>query len=350
MGSIRRRSGKYQAQIRRKGVKPISKTFVFHEDAKKWLRETEGKIDRGEYGSLLPDEITLAQVLQRYLREVTCHKKGAPQETRRIRRLLTQKISRLAVSELTGSELAAFRDSSVQDGKRACQYDLVIIRHALEVARKEWGLSLPINPVSQIKIPNGIRRRERRLEKSELEALQKALSESRNAYLWSAIELAIETGMRRSELLRLTWGDVCLSQRLAYLKDTKNGHARTIPLTSKAIQVLSKLPQGTPRVLMTTEYALRQAWERLVKRAGIDNLRFHDLRHEAVSRFFEMGLSVPEVALISGHKDISMLMRYTHVRPSNILRKFNRNEQILATTASHIHSENIPGSTTSQAD
>jgi integrase len=74
---------------------------------------------------------------------------------------------------------------------------------------------------------------------------------------------------------------------------------------------------------MTTEYALRQAWERLVKRAGIDNLRFHDLRHEAVSRFFEMGLSVPEVALISGHKDISMLMRYTHVRAEHINTKLD---------------------------
>ncbi len=321
MGSIRKRSGKYQAQIRRTGVKPISKTFVFHADAKKWLRETEGKIDRGEYGSLLPDEITLAQVLQRYLKEVTCHKKGAPQETGRIRRLLKQTISRLAVSELTRSELAAFRDSRVQDGKRACQYDLVIIHHALEVARKEWGLSLPINPVSQLKIPNGIRRRERRLEKGELEALQKALNRSRNVYLWPAIELAIETGMRRSELLRLTWSDVCLDQHLASLKDTKNGYARTIPLTSKAINILDKLPKDSPRVLMTTEYALRQAWERLVKRAGIDNLRFHDLRHEAISRFFEMGLSVPEVATMSGHKDISMLMRYTHVRTSSILNR-----------------------------
>ena len=191
----------------------------------------------------------------------------------------------------------------------------------LEIARKEWSLYLPINPVSQIKIPNGIRRRERRLEKGELEALQKALSESRNAYLWPAIELAIETGMRRSELLRLTWADVCLSQSLAYLKDTKNGHARTIPLTSKAVEVLRALPSDTSRVLMTTEYALRQAWERLDKRAGIDNLRFHDLSHEAVSRFFEMGLSVPEVSLISGHKDITMLMRYTHVRPEKVLFK-----------------------------
>ena len=101
MGSIRRRSGKYQAQIRRKGVKPISKTFIFHEDAKKLIRETESKIDRGEYGGLLPDEITLAQVPQRYVKEITCHKKGAPQETRRFRRLLTQTIRRLAMSELT---------------------------------------------------------------------------------------------------------------------------------------------------------------------------------------------------------------------------------------------------------
>ena len=78
-------------------------------------------------------------------------------------------------------------------------------------------------------------------------------------------------------------------------------------------------------IFPTSDYAVRHAWDRLVKRAGIEDLRFHDLRHEAVSRFFEMGLSVPEVALISGHKDYRMLARYTHMTAVNVRNKLDAN-------------------------
>ena len=77
------------------------------------------------------------------------------------------------------------------------------------------------------------------------------------------------------------------------------------------------------RLFPMSANALRLAWERLKRRAGIRDLRFHDLRHEAISRFFEMGLSIPEVSLISGHKDVRMLLRYTHLRPADVAQKLN---------------------------
>ena len=142
-------------------------------------------------------------------------------------------------------------------------------------------------------------------------ATEKAANRCLNPYTWPTIQLALYTAMRRSELLQLHWLDIDLEAQLATLHETKNGHAQTIPLTRDAIKVLATLPRQGQSVLPMTELALRQSWERLVKRAGVNGFRFHDFRHEAISRFFEMGLSVPEVALISSHRDARMLFRYT---------------------------------------
>ncbi len=130
--------------------------------------------------------------------------------------------------------------------------------------------------------------------------------------------------MRRSEILALTWDNINLERRVAFLPLTKNGSSREVPLSDKAIQVLKEqLPYLTEQPFPINANTFRLAWDRLRSRAGLIDFRFHDLRHEAISRFFEMGLSVPEVALISGHKDVKMLMRYTHLRADDLARKLN---------------------------
>ena len=162
---------------------------------------------------------------------------------------------------------------------------------------------------------------DRRLRQEEISAFWNAVERARAPWVKPFVVLAIETGMRRGELLSITWSDVDLSSRVVRLHLTKNGHERTVPLTPVAVQTLSSLPTPDDRVFPVTTVAVRQAWVRLVERAGIRDLRLHDLRHEAVSRFFELGLSTPEVAMISGHRDARMLMRYTHLRPAAIAAK-----------------------------
>ena len=134
-------------------------------------------------------------------------------------------------------------------------------------------------------------------------------------YIANIIEFAIETGMRRSEILKLRWCDVDLESGFASLYDTKNGEDRRVPLTKRCIEVLQTMPQTDERVFPISATCLRLAWNRARKKAGITDLRFHDSRHKAESRFFEMGMSVPGVALISGHKDARQLFRYTHLNP-----------------------------------
>ena len=127
------------------------------------------------------------------------------------------------------------------------------------------------------------------------------------------INLAIETAMRKGELLSLQWSDINLETKRATLTQTKNGKPRIVPLSVQAIRCLTQLPEESDRVFPISEIAIRQAWGRLMKSCEITGMTFHDLRHEAISRFFERGLNVPEVALISGHKTVSQLFRYVQI-------------------------------------
>jgi integrase len=181
-----------------------------------------------------------------------------------------------------------------------------------EVARKEWGLPIRDNPLAQLSINGTDQRRERRLRDGELAQLLTAAKTSRNPFLVPIILFALVTAMRRGEILAVKWSDIDLAASALLISSTKNGHARVIPLIPEAIKLLDSLPRSGERVFPLRANALRLAWERLRKRAGLEDFHFHDLRHEAISRFFEAGLSTVEVALISGHRDARMLFRYTH--------------------------------------
>lgn len=319
MASIRRRGERFQVQIRRGNIAVKTRTFSSLVDAEKWAVREESRIDDTVVEVASSDK--LRDILEKYVSEITPTKKGAFQETKRISRLLQDPISDVPLKRLTGGLLTAFRDRRIKDGVRTCQYDLVLIRHVIEVARKEWGYYLNGNPVNLVRIPNGVRKRDRRLTKEEFISFDRALQQCWNPIFRALILLAIETGMRQSELLSLRWSNVDLPNGTLFLPDTKNGSSRSIPVTRQAQKILEDISDNTAEVFPLTKFAIRNAWLRLIKRAGITNFRFHDLRHEAISRFFELGLSVPEVALISGHKTPTMLFRYTHLRAEDVGKK-----------------------------
>lgn len=321
MATIRKHRGKWQAIVRRKGQGSTSKTFHIRRDAERWARDQERKLDNGTFGKLAPHEVTLAELLTRYRDTITVTKKGAPQEKRRIQRLLKDPLTSLAADQITSVRLASFRDKRLRDGIRAAAIDLILIGHCFKIAMNEWGLSLSLNPADKVKRPAPPKARQRRLEGGEYVSLERASSQTKNPYLWPLVILAIETGMRRSELLGLTWDNINLKNRTAYLPNTKNGSSRTVPLSSKAVSVIRSLGNLQANLFPVSDNAIRLSWDKLKKRAKLDDLRFHDLRHEAISCFFEKGLSVAEVALISGHKDPRILMRYTHLKAEDVALK-----------------------------
>jgi integrase len=128
--------------------------------------------------------------------------------------------------------------------------------------------------------------------------------------------------MSRGELLALEWRHIDLGSRVAHLPLTKNGDSRDVPLSTRAVETLSGLHRGEgERVFTIAPNAVRLAWERLVRRVGLKDLHFHDLRHEAVSRLFERGFNVMEVASVSGHRELRMLQRYTHLRAEELAHR-----------------------------
>ena len=323
MATYRKRGGKWQAIVRQKSIGTTSRSFHTKQAAIKWVISIEEQLEAGTFGTLRPTHTTLGELLQRYSREVTPTKRGATTEHRRLHRLIRDPVSSLRASQLTSQAIAGFRDRRLLDGRRTCQYDLILIRHCLKIAMNEWGLMLSANPVDRVKMPPSSPARNRRLEDGEFERLQESSKQTKNPHIWPVIVFAVETGMRRGEILGLRWEHVDLDRRIAFLLLTKNGSSREVPLSTKAAQVLARQRQrnDTPSPFPVTSNGFRLAWDRLRSRAGLSDLRFHDLRHEAISRFFELGLNIPEVAVISGHKDPRMLFRYTHLRAEELVNR-----------------------------
>jgi integrase len=324
MGCVRKRGKSWNAQVRIAGWRSFTKSFKSKSDAKLWIDELERKLHSAPIPDIQIDrKITLGELLIKYADEVSPSHKGCVAETCRLKSISRRWIGELDIRYLTKQHFIQYRDDrmTVVTGSSVGS-ELALMKRVLDTAVKKWGYGIPYNPIKDIEFPKGSTARTRRLVGDEKERLLTAASSQRNIYIASIIEFAIETGMRRSEILKLRWCDVDLEHGFASLYDTKNGEDRRVPLTKRCIEVLQTIPQTDERVFPVSATCLRLAWNRARKKAGITDLRFHDLRHEAVSRFFEMGMSVPEVALISGHKDVRQLFRYTHLNPENVFKKY----------------------------
>ena len=314
MASFRKRNGLWQVQVRSIHAGATSKSFHRKADAERWATQQEALMQTGQWAKNKPRDYSLKEMMERYLAEVTPSKRGKDAETRRLKRLLGEKqLMSLRLDKAEPHIFAAFRDQRIKDGVRACQYDLVLLRHAWNMARIEWGWPLGDNPLTRIRMPKNNPPRERRLKAGEYERLEEAAQSSRSWYLWPIIVIAIETGMRRGEILGMRWEHIDEEKKSVFLPMTKNGTSRRVPLSDKAFKMFLSIRTTSDAPFPITDIAFRQAWDRLRQRADITDLTFHDLRHEAISRLFESGLKIHEVMAISGHKTASQLFRYVQI-------------------------------------
>ena len=324
MATIRKLRGRWQAQVRRKGLKPRAKSFDTKADAEKWARNLETEFDRGGgfIDTRLAEKMTLRELLERYLTEITPHKRSAQTETYRIRVLMKHEIAYRTLAMLSPTDIALYRDERLKVvATSTILKELNTLAHAIDIGRKEWGVHLMQNPCRMIRRPSPPRGRERRLEEGEEQKLLEAADTARNPYMRSLIIIALETAMRQGEILSLEWQDIDFNRRIAHLDMTKNGESRDIPLSQLALRTLIELQEGSinQRVFPLTKSAVGQAWEHLRDRADMIDFRFHDLRHEAISRLLEKGFNVIETATISGHKELRMLQRYSHLRAVDLV-------------------------------
>ena len=313
MATISKHYGKWQVQIRIKDYPNKTKSFLLKKDAELWARQTEISLQKDDLGIKLKTYPTFIEIINRYLKEVSSLKRGYVNEKHHLSNILKENFIYLPLNKITPLYFAQYRDKRIQKVKSSTLLrEFNILSHIFTVCMTEWDYEIN-NPIKKIKKPKANDRRERRLTEYEYNFLVKGNYLQQT--LRYIIEFAIETGMRRGEILNIKQEHI-KGQTLLIL-ETKNGHPRTIPLTKRALYILN----NTELPFHYTPNALKLAWNRLKKKGNIKDLHFHDLRHEAISRFFEKGLSIPEVALISGHKDVRMLFRYTHLKAEDILKK-----------------------------
>ncbi|WP_042299622.1 site-specific integrase [Paraburkholderia kururiensis] len=354
MAYISQRGAYWRAEVRKRGHKPIYRTFDTKQQAREWAQRIEAEISIGVFVDRTEAErTTLGDALDRYEREIVPTKRYPGQEQTRIARWKKNELAWRPLASLRGVDFAKYRDARRAAGRaeNTIRLELQVVGHLFEIARKEWGFETLMNPLKNIRKPSGSRARDRRLRPGEFEALRARLAASLNPWAAPAFELAIETSLRQGTLFSLRWEWVKLEDRMiefppeARGADNKGVPAR-LPLTRRAVDVLRSLAalwqhdkladpalcqfgpvNVTPNelngpVFGTSCNAVQLVWKRTVKgEDGFPNLRWHDLRHEAASRLFEKGLHPLEVASVTGHRSMQMLKRYTHLDPKSLLAK-----------------------------
>lgn len=318
MATFTQRPGGWFAQVRRKGHKSISRTFNTKAEAERWALQIEAGMGVGTYVDNRETlNTTLSECLERYRSEVTPTKKGAHRECQRISKLLDDPISLRAIGTIRSTDMAAWRDAKIASGLSGSSVNryLALFSHLFTIAIKEWGMPLT-NPIAAIRKPKENGARDRRLEGDEEQRILDACDPELRAF----IILAIETAMRRGEIESINRS--MIRGRVLFLPDTKNGDPRAVPLSTRAISAINSIPariDGTLFQLTADRYSHK--FSEVCRKLGIAGLRLHDLRHEATSRLFEKDLDMMEVATITGHKGLSMLKRYTHLKAEELAKK-----------------------------
>ncbi len=338
MASIQKRGSAYRARITREGKSTISATFPTKAEALAWDSEIRAKIRLGIYqdeSELKPiRKSNFEDTANHYIKTHSIYKKSSHSEIGIIR-ILIKRWTTLDVAELNKSHVIDLRDELLKRGRAGSTINHYFnsISKIYQMLIEEWGLQVT-NPIKGLKrVPSNNGRSVR--VNQDIESLLLAGCQTIDTHLLaSIIEFAIQTGMRRGEIMGLTWADIDLENRKAYLHKTKNGEVRQVPLTLRAIELLRALKKTEGRVFPMTFDCLRSQFKRLrnhLKHSWdgyganpFNDLRFHDFRHEALSRLSDAGLNVIELSHISGHKTLAMLKRYTHPSHEAIFLKLDK--------------------------
>jgi integrase len=319
------KAGTFRVLVRRKGAKTACKTFKTRAEADRWARQAESAIDLGRSPSA-PNGATVAQAIEAYqeLREMGARPIEPQSNEVYMLRHLERELGDDRVANLTPKRIAQYCTKRKKDGAGPYTIGMEVSKlgTALKYARitlgEDWG-----DPVAQARplldhlaLVGPGKARERRISSDEETALRAVMP----AMLRDIYDLAVLTCMRRGEFVRLEWRDVDQEKRLLTIRDRKHprqreGHTDVIPLLGNALEILMLQAKGDGPIFPVSPEWISDQFLLACKVARIEDLHFHDLRHEAVSRLFEMGYTIEQVALVSGHRSWSMLKRYTNLRP-----------------------------------
>lgn len=324
---------RYRVQIRVKGRPSVTKTFKRKTDAKRWAQEKEQEIHSGMYfRSAESSKHTLGDAIDRYVRDVVPQNPKSAVDRKRQLLVWKKRLGKHTLSAITTPLVTQHRDElkaeTTRQGKPRSNATvnryLSILSHLFTVACNdwEWTTDNPIRRVSKLKEPSG---RVRYLSENERDRLLEACRDSENDSIYLIVLLALSTGMRRGEILGLTWGDINTDAGLITIPDPKNGEVRSVPIVGEVSLLFTErskirridtslvFPSTLKREGKIKPLLVRASWEKVLAEAGIKDFRFHDLRHTAGSYLAMSGASEREIQEILGHRTTQMTKRYTHL-------------------------------------
>jgi len=318
MASIRKHRNGYRAEVARLGVRR-SKVFSTKQAAKDWASRQEYLILHGDKAAAV---IPFSDILDRYAREVSPGKRGHRWEVVRLERIRRDTIAKRPIGSLTAQDFADWRDRRLGEvSPSSVRREMILLSAVLTQARKEWGL-ISVSPMKDVRKPVDAPPRERRVARDEIDRLAHVAGadlSNATARAFHAFLFAIETAMRAGEVLSLSSDAVDVSRRVARLARTKNGTAREVPLSIEAVRLWEALP-GDGFDLSSAQ--LDALWRKIRDKAGVRDLRFHDARHEAITRLSRR-LDPLALARAVGHRDIRMLMIYYDESAEDLARRLD---------------------------
>ncbi|MBB3883810.1 site-specific integrase [Acetobacter oeni] len=333
MASIVKRGRSWRAMVVRKGQR-VNATFDTRSEAEEWAVRAEAAILAGQKPaqiSPISGRQTVADIIARYSREVSPAKDGVRWEEIRAKALCRMPVFNVPPPSFGPSDLASWRDGRLRTvSASTVNRDLNFISAVINHAIKEWCAPFAANPVHLIQRPKNPRARKRRVSVIERAAIADALGWDRKStpvtkmqWVAAAFYLALETAMRKGEILSLRWSNINLEKQFAYLQKTKNGDERYVPLSSDAIALLRIIGVRADEdpVIHVASGTLDQFFRRARDIAGLPDLHFHDSRREATTVFSKKLSNVLELAAVTGHRSLNVLKDYYRPDPSDLAKK-----------------------------
>lgn len=353
MGSIReitKKSGErsFHAEVRLKGFPPQRASFRTKSQAKKWIQDTESAIRDGRYRTYVDArKYTVNDLIDRFISQYLSKNPKHLKKKILLLERWKRELGGMYLSEVTPAHLAEVRDllmseNTPQGKKRSpgtTNRYIAAFSKALSFAVTELGW-LQDNPMMKISKPKESRGRDRFLSQDEIDRLLAACRASSNKNLYPIVSIALLTAMRYGEIVQLRWRDVNFDARFLTLHETKNGSRRIVPLTDALVHILTSVPsygadpeeiifESRKPSLLKSQLSIRKSFSSALKRAEIEDFRFHDLRHTAASHLAMRGATQGELMEILGHRSPTMTRRYAHYSQGHIVKILEKTSVIV---------------------
>lgn len=318
-----------------------SKTFSREREAKSWGNKTRYEIEKGLVTKESLKSRKLSDAIKRYVTNVLPTKPGNARNVEQHLKWWREQLGNRQLTDVTAKEIAECRDKLIKEPthQNKVRAPATVVRYlsslstVFETAIKEWHW-IEKNPVKLIRKPTVSNARTRFLDEEECKKLLASCKESRNPYLYSIVVIALCSGMRRGEILGMRWQDIDFDKKLIILPKTKNGSIRYVPIVGIAFQILKNMFDDEtildptyhvfPSLNLERYLDIRSAWVFALRRAGITNFNFHDLRHSCASFLAMSGATQRDIAEILGHRDLRMTHRYSHLTRSHLAEALER--------------------------